>query len=45
MTNRINNLFAKALGVAEPWFVKDVNFDDLAVDETNLSETSSIPIS
>jgi transposase len=27
MTNQINELFAKALGIAEPWFVKEVNFD------------------
>lgn len=27
MTNPINDLFAKALGVEEPWFVKDVTFD------------------
>ena len=27
MTNPINDLFAKALGVAEPWFVKEVAFD------------------
>ena len=25
--NQINELFAKALGIAEPWFVKEVNFD------------------
>jgi transposase len=27
MTNPINNLFAAALGVAEPWFVDKVDFD------------------
>ena len=27
MTNQINELFAKALGIAEPWFVKEVDFD------------------
>jgi hypothetical protein len=27
VTNQINELFAKALGIAEPWFVKEVDFD------------------
>lgn len=27
MTDQINDLFAKALGIAEPWFVKEVDFD------------------
>jgi transposase len=27
VTNPINELFAKALGIAEPWFVKEVDFD------------------
>jgi transposase len=27
MTNPINNLFAAALGLAEPWFVDKVDFD------------------
>ncbi len=27
MTNQINDLFAKALGIVEPWFVKEVDFD------------------
>lgn len=27
MTDQINDLFARALGIAEPWFVKEVDFD------------------
>jgi hypothetical protein len=27
VTNQINELFAKALGIAEPRFVKEVDFD------------------
>ena len=27
MTDRVNDLSAKALGTAEPWFVKEVEFD------------------
>jgi len=27
VTNQINELFAKALGITEPWFVKEVDFD------------------
>jgi len=27
VTNPINDLFARALGVGEPWFVKEVAFD------------------
>jgi hypothetical protein len=27
VTDQINELFARALGIAEPWFVKEVDFD------------------
>ncbi len=27
MTDQINDLFARALGIADPWFVKEVDFD------------------
>jgi hypothetical protein len=27
VTDQINELFARALGITEPWFVKEVDFD------------------